>query len=279
MGAAFAGVIMSPLVTKPARNEARKLRWSDMTDILFKTRGDRDWKILEDLGHGNAVACVLQRSRRLQNLLRFFVEERIAYGDRPVPQQRLTEEVLGKEADLSPTSNPHVRIYLRRLRQRVATYYAGPGAADPLVLGVTCGPYRLSVECRRRADAPVTKAPRLKATPNIVVLIAELAASGLKSCTCCKAWCHGASGRRLNDVPVIMDLRARPSQWAGHERATPAAVRDRQAGRGTQTARARRRHWLQGQTPRPLQFRDLLGDHARLDPGSPRVRRPGRVRG
>jgi hypothetical protein len=206
MGAAFAGVIMSPLVTKAARNEARKLRWSDMTDILCKTWTKRDWKILEDLGHGNAVACVLQRSRRLQDLLRFFVEERIAYGDRPVPQQRLAEEVLGKEADFSPTSNPHVRIYLRRLRQRVATYYAGPGAADPLVLGVTCGPYRLSVECRGRADAPVTKAPRLKATPNMVVLIAELAASGLKSCTCCQAWCHGASGRRLNDVPVIMDL-------------------------------------------------------------------------
>jgi dihydropyrimidine dehydrogenase (NAD+) subunit PreT len=107
------------------------------------------------------------------------VEERIAYGDLPVPQQRLAEEVLGKEADVSPTSNPHVRIYLRRLRQRVATSYAGPGAADPLVLGVTCGPYRLSVECRRRADAPVTKAPRLKATPNMVVLITELAASGL----------------------------------------------------------------------------------------------------
>jgi hypothetical protein len=150
-----------------------------MNDILFKTRGDRDWKILEDLGHGNAVACVLQRSRRLQDLLRFFVEERIAYGDRPVPQQRLAEEVLGKGADFSPTSNPHVRIYLRRLRQRVATSYAGPGAADPLVLGVTCVPYRLSVECRRRADAPVTKAPRLKATPNMVVLITDLAASGL----------------------------------------------------------------------------------------------------
>ena len=99
-----------------------------------------------------------------------------------------------------------MRIYLRRLRQRVATYYAGPGAADPLVLGVTCGPYRLSVECRRRADAPVTKTPRLKATPNMAVLIAELAASGLQSCTCCQAWCHGALGRRLNDVPVIMDL-------------------------------------------------------------------------
>lgn len=121
----------------------------------------------------------LQRSRRLQDLLRFFVEERIAYGVWPVPQQRLAEEVLGKEADFSPTSNPHGRIYLRRLRQRVATYYAGPGAADPLVLGVTCGPYRLSVERRRRADAPVTKAPRLKATPNMVVLITELAASGL----------------------------------------------------------------------------------------------------
>jgi hypothetical protein len=41
MGAAFAGVIMSPLVTKAARNEARKLRWSDMTDILLKTWSDK----------------------------------------------------------------------------------------------------------------------------------------------------------------------------------------------------------------------------------------------
>jgi hypothetical protein len=51
------------------------------------------------LGHGNAVACVLQRSRRLQDLLRFFVAERIACGDRPVPQQRLAEEVLGTMPD------------------------------------------------------------------------------------------------------------------------------------------------------------------------------------
>jgi hypothetical protein len=63
-----------------------------------------------------ATSTLLQRSRRPQDRLRFFVEERIAYGDRPVSQQRLAEEVLGENADFSPTSNPHVRIYLRRLR-------------------------------------------------------------------------------------------------------------------------------------------------------------------
>ena len=128
----------------------------------------------------------MRRSQRLQDLLRFFVEERIAFGDRPVPQRRLAEEVLGKEDDFSPTSNAHVRIYLRRLRERIAAYYAGPGASDPLVLGVTRGPYRLSVECRRRADAPadasggsVSKEPRIKATPSMVVLLTELAGNGL----------------------------------------------------------------------------------------------------
>jgi hypothetical protein len=110
---------MSPLVTKAARNEANKLRRSDMTV------SSKSWREKRKVGGKNAskkygkflaTSTLLQRSRRPQDRLRFFVEERIAYGDRPVSQQRLAEEVLGEKADFSPTSNPHVRIYLRRLR-------------------------------------------------------------------------------------------------------------------------------------------------------------------
>lgn len=88
------------------------------------------------------------RAARLREILIFFVEERIAFGDRPISQRRVAEEVLGKNAGFSPTANAHVRIYLRRLRQRIAAYYAGPGDSDPLVLEVTSGPYRLSVKPR-----------------------------------------------------------------------------------------------------------------------------------
>jgi hypothetical protein len=103
---------MSPLVTKAARNEAKRLRRSDM--LCPQKVGGKN--AAKKYGKFLATSTLLQRSRRPQDRLRFFVEERIAYGDRPVSQQRLAEEVLGENADFSPTSNPHVRIYLRRLR-------------------------------------------------------------------------------------------------------------------------------------------------------------------
>lgn len=132
----------------------------------------------------------LRRAGTLCELLKFFVEERIAFGDRPVTQRRLAEEVLGKDKSFAPTSNAHVRIYLRRLRQRIAAYYAGPGASDPIVLGVTTGPYRLSVTLRssakhprgragRQGTASGTKAPRRKVKQATVVLTTELASAGL----------------------------------------------------------------------------------------------------
>jgi len=132
----------------------------------------------------------LRRAGRLRDMLRFLVEERIAFGDRAITQQRLAEEVLGKDEDFSPTSNAHVRIYLRRLRQRMAGYYAGPGVRDPLVLGVTSGPYRLTVEPRpsangaarnngRHSNGAAKKAARRKAKPASLVLMSELSAPGL----------------------------------------------------------------------------------------------------
>jgi hypothetical protein len=132
----------------------------------------------------------LRRATKLRALLTFFVEERIAYGDRPISQSRLAEAVLDKGEGFSGTTNAHVRIYLRRLRQRMAAYYAGPGAADTIVLGVTNGPYRLSAELRAGADGAaghdgdgvngaVKKAARRHARPAAIVLTSELSGSGV----------------------------------------------------------------------------------------------------
>lgn len=132
----------------------------------------------------------LRRATKLRALLKFFVEERVAYGDRPVSQRRLAEEVLDREEGFSGTTNAHVRIYLRRLRQRMAAYYSGAGAADEIVLGVTNGPYRLSVELRAGADGAaghdgddvngaVKKPARRNSKPAAIVLTSELSASGV----------------------------------------------------------------------------------------------------
>ena len=132
----------------------------------------------------------LRRAAKLRQMLSFFVEERIAFGDRPVSQRRLAEEVLGKDGEFSPTSNAHVRIYLRRLRQRIAAYYAGAGASDPVVLSVTTGPYRLCVEPRasasggaaengHHANGATKKVDRRQGKPIALVLTSELSAPGL----------------------------------------------------------------------------------------------------
>jgi hypothetical protein len=132
----------------------------------------------------------LRRAGKLRALLVFFVEEWIAYGDRPISQQRLAEDVLGQPREADGIPNAQARIYLWRLRERIAAYYASAGAADPLALGVTHGPYRLSVEPRaaatvaaRRAGharkAAGKKAARRKVKPAALVLTSELSAYGV----------------------------------------------------------------------------------------------------
>lgn len=125
---------------------------------------------------------VMRRADRLRDLLQFFVEERIAHGDQAASQRRIAAIVMAADEEFNPTVSAHVRIYVRRLRQLLAKYYAGPGAADPLVFGVTNGAYRLLVERRPVAGqraSPGAKSLRRSAKARSIVLLMELAASGL----------------------------------------------------------------------------------------------------
>lgn len=125
---------------------------------------------------------VMRRAEKLRELLQFFVEERIARGDRPASQKQIASIVLGAAADFNPTSSASVRIYARRLRQLLAKYYAGPGASDPLILGVTTGIYRLSVEHRLLAgesEPPAAKPARRSTRAKSIVLLTEFKATRL----------------------------------------------------------------------------------------------------
>ena len=53
-------------------------------------------------------------------------------------------DVFDRGSDFDPRTDTIVRVQARRLRARLAEYYAGPGAADPVVIGLPKGSYAVS---------------------------------------------------------------------------------------------------------------------------------------
>ena len=69
-----------------------------------------------------------------------FVVERTLVGE-PVKESLVGVEVFGRAPDYDPRLDPIVRVEARRLRSRLAEYYAGPGANDAIVIEVPKGTY------------------------------------------------------------------------------------------------------------------------------------------
>lgn len=76
---------------------------------------------------------------RLAPFLTFVVERALA-GE-PVKESVIGVEVFGRPADYDPRLDPIVRVEARRLRSRLAEYYAGPGADDRIVIQLPKGAY------------------------------------------------------------------------------------------------------------------------------------------
>jgi hypothetical protein len=74
-------------------------------------------------------------------LLRFVVDETLAgRGDR-IKEYSLGVSVLGKADSFDPKADPIVRVQMRRLRERLARYYANQGRNDSLVIDIPKGRY------------------------------------------------------------------------------------------------------------------------------------------
>lgn len=74
---------------------------------------------------------------RLAPFLTFVVERTLA-GE-PLKESIVGVEVFGRAADYDPRLDPIVRVEARRLRSRLAEYYAGPGADDPVRIDLPKG--------------------------------------------------------------------------------------------------------------------------------------------
>jgi serine/threonine-protein kinase len=77
----------------------------------------------------------------LCRFLRYVVEETLAGRASGIKEQVLGLEVFDRGQDFNPRLDPIVRVQARNLRSRLAKYYEGPGAMDPIRIELPKGTY------------------------------------------------------------------------------------------------------------------------------------------
>jgi TolB-like protein len=91
---------------------------------------------------------------RLSRFLRFVVERTLDGEGDQLKEYRLGTEVFDRPADYDPRLDSIVRVEARRLRAKLAEYYAGPGQGDPVLIGMDKGSYSARFETAAAGDTP-----------------------------------------------------------------------------------------------------------------------------
>src|SRR5436189_5838132 len=76
----------------------------------------------------------LESSPSLCRFLRYVVEGRLAGRGGQIKEYSLGAEVFTRGDDFDPRIDPIVRVQARNLRARMAKYYEGPGATEPITI-------------------------------------------------------------------------------------------------------------------------------------------------
>ncbi|MGH8280310.1 MAG: adenylate/guanylate cyclase domain-containing protein [Gammaproteobacteria bacterium] len=88
----------------------------------------------------------------LSGFLRHVVERWIAGDDTPLKEYAIGVEVLHRGEAFDPNVDTIVRVHARRLRARLARYYAKEGRNDPIWITMPTGRYRVEIATRAAAE-------------------------------------------------------------------------------------------------------------------------------
>ncbi len=102
---------------------------------------------------------VLRGSESLCHLLEFLASHAISNPGNPVKEYQIATEVFGRSEKFDPRLDSAVRVQTSRLRAKLAEYYAGPGAGDPMVIEIPKGAYSLTVHEKAAPEPPAIPAP------------------------------------------------------------------------------------------------------------------------
>jgi Tol biopolymer transport system component len=81
------------------------------------------------------------KAKQLRTFLSFLVEKTLAHELDELKEYSIAVQVFGREESFDPTTDNIVRVEARRLRTRLAEYYASEGRFDPLLIAIPKGSY------------------------------------------------------------------------------------------------------------------------------------------
>ena len=96
----------------------------------------------------------LRGSESLCKLLQYLAKQSLDHPAAPLKEYQIATEVYGRPADFDPQSDSTIRVQAGRLRLKLAEYYAGEGAQDPILVKIPKGSYHLIFETRAVDPAP-----------------------------------------------------------------------------------------------------------------------------
>jgi hypothetical protein len=116
---------------------------------------------------------VLRSSESLCHLLGYLASHSVQGRSGSVKEYQIATEVFGRTVDFDPRLDSTVRVQTSRLRAKLAEYYAGPGAQDPVIVDIPRGAYSVVVHTRaapyetvpHREVRPAEAAPALRRDP------------------------------------------------------------------------------------------------------------------
>ncbi len=88
----------------------------------------------------------LRGCESLCRLLQYLAKKSLDEPHSPLKEYQIATEVFGRPADFDPQSDSTVRVQASRLRIKLAEYYAGEGAAEPIQVKIPKGSYHLIFE-------------------------------------------------------------------------------------------------------------------------------------
>ena len=108
---------------------------------------------------------VFANSPQLSAFLLFVVEALLRGRSERLKGYTIGVEVLRRDTSFDPQMDPIVRVEATRLRRAIERYYAGPGAADSIRIGLPRGGYVPRIAWREEDDAAHAAAASARAKP------------------------------------------------------------------------------------------------------------------